>query len=246
MKQKNNDRNNFFKNYHETRSSLLDKSDIDKLDWFNFYIDKLYKPLLQDVSLDSQILDLGCNKGYLLKALSNLGYFNLTGVDLSRGDISVAKTIIPEAVLIEEDIYSFLKKNNKKYDFICLKAVIEHVEKCRVVELLKLMSSSLTEKGFVLIDVYNADWLFCTHDRYMDFTHETGFTKESLDQVMKMAFNKVYIETKSSPLRLSGRHRWKYTFFRKIVTYILESIEPEMKGSSFMDRLLIAKGSNEL
>lgn len=246
MKQENKiSRNDFFKEYHDTRSVLLDKSDKDKLQWFQFYIESIYGEYLKDVSKDAKILDLGCNKGYLLKTLFDRGYSNLTGVDLSRGDIAIAKTIIPEAILIEDDIYTFLKTTKNKYDLICLKAVVEHVEKERVIELLQLISSCLTSKGFVLIDVYNADWLFCGHERYMDFTHETGFTKESLSQVMNLAFNEVKVESRSSPLRLSGRHKVQYYFFRKIISYILKCAEPEMKDTPFMDRLLIAKGSNK-
>lgn len=246
MKQKDEiNRNIFFEEYHKTRSILLDKSDKDKLQWFQFYVESLYRDYLKDVSKDAKILDLGCNKGYLLKTLFDRGYIDLTGVDLSRGDISIAKTIVPEAVFIENDIYSFLKNTKNKYDLICLKAVIEHVEKDRVVELLQLMSLCLTDKGFVLIDVYNADWLFCGHERYMDFTHETGFTKESLRQVMILSFDEVKVESRSSPLRLSGRHKIQYYFFRKIISYILECAEPEMKDTPFMDRLLIAKGSNK-
>lgn len=246
MKQENKiSRNDFFKEYHDTRSVLLDKSDKDKLEWFKFYVEAIYSNYLKNLSKDVSILDLGCNKGYLLKTLFDRGYSNVTGVDLSRGDISTAKTIIPEATLVEDDIYTFLKKTKKKYDLIFLKAVIEHVEKPRVLELLQLISSSLTDTGFVLIDVYNADWLFCGHERYMDFTHETGFTKESLNQVMTLAFKEVDISTKSSPLRLTGRHKIQYYFFRKVISYILECAEPEMKNTPFMDRLIIAKGSNK-
>lgn len=45
----------------------------------------------------------------------------------------------------------------------------------------------------VIIDVPNMDWLFASHERYMDFTHELGFTVESLGQLGRIYFEQVYL-----------------------------------------------------
>ena len=45
----------------------------------------------------------------------------------------------------------------------------------------------------MVIDVPNMDWLFAQHERYMDFTHEVGFTRESLSQVMRNVFDDVVV-----------------------------------------------------
>ena len=37
------------------------------------------------------------------------------------------------------------------------------------------------------------DWYFAQHERYMDITHEVGFTKESLGQLARLYFNDVKI-----------------------------------------------------
>ncbi len=253
-KNKNTSNKMFFDLYHETRTQFLDISDKDKLDWFSFYYKEVYESYISHKSKNSSILDLGCNKGYLLKTLKDEGFTNLTGVDLSVQDIKIAEKIIPEAHLVVDDIYHFLKTTEQYFDIIFLKAVIEHLEKNRVVELLQLISQRLSPKGFVIIDVYNADWLFSNHDRYMDFTHETGFTKDSLRQVMLFAFKIVEVSTIASPInfkaynasRLSSfKESIRYLIMRKIIKFCIESIEPEMKEIPFMDRLLLGVGKNE-
>ena len=54
--------------------------------------------------------------------------------------------------------------------------------KDRVLPLLEKISSSLKPDGMAIIDVPNMDWILGQHERYMDFTHEVGFTRESLAQ----------------------------------------------------------------
>jgi 2-polyprenyl-3-methyl-5-hydroxy-6-metoxy-1,4-benzoquinol methylase len=244
-----------FENYHETRSVYLDNSDQEKLTWFRFYYTHMYKTYFKNVAKDAAILDLGCNKGYLLKTLETEGYTDLTGVDLSKKDLEIAASIVPQAAFIADDIFDFLLHSQQKFDVILLKAVIEHVEKSRVIELLQLMSSRLSPTGFVLIDVYNADWLFSHHDRYMDFTHETGFTQESLRQVMMFAFKGIEIYPTASPIDFSAynasklssfKESLRYNITRKIVRYIVGSIEPELKEVPFLERLLIGIGKNNV
>ncbi len=44
-----------------------------------------------------------------------------------------------------------------------------------------------------MIDVPNMDWIWASHVRYMDFTHECGFTEESLIEVLKPQFQNIQI-----------------------------------------------------
>ena len=55
------------------------------------------------------------------------------------------------------------------------------------------MHAALRAGGAVLIDVPNMDWLFAGHERYMDFTHELGFTQESLSQLLGGVFSEVVV-----------------------------------------------------
>lgn len=229
------------KKYHETRTNFLDPSDEIKLEWFYFYFEKIYQKYFISIPKNAPILELGCNKGHLLRVLHTRGYKNLFGVDLSQGDLECAKKIIPEATLIEEDIFNYLMAHENKFQVIILKALIEHIKKDKVMLLLDSINKSLAPGGFVLIDVQNSDWLFGLHDRYVDFTHEVGFTQESLRQLMVLYFDEVSVTPTQSPFWKMGRKdKIKHYFAKKIVFSLLKWADPE--SPSVIERLLIASG----
>lgn len=240
--QKNSSKNDFFIAYGETRTDFIDSPIKEKMDWFRFYFGRVYASYFENVLKDASILDIGCNRGYLLKVLSEHSFSNLHGVDLAKSDLKVAHSLVPEAFLYDQDMFDFLKKTEKKFDVIILKAVIEHIEKNKILDMLKLIKSRLTKNGFVLIDVYNASYIFAPYERYMDFTHEVGFTRESLGQTLRMVFNDVAVSPISSPIKFFGRReKLEYFFFRRIVKYIVGCIEPEMRQLPIFERSLIAK-----
>jgi len=244
--QHNSERNKAFEQYHETRSAFLDSDDGQKKEWFDFYVKVAYEEFLKRTDLKSaKILDVGCGKGFLLNSLHELGYKNVTGVDLSKGDIAAGRKVFPHIDFIEEDIFLFLEKHTNTFDIIFLKAVIEHVEKHKVISLLRLINGALKPGGLCVIDVYNADWLFAFHERYMDFTHETGFTQESLRQVMNFAFDAVLVKPLASPMKMSWRARWRYTVCRAILRKFLVWSEPEMQHTPFLERILIGYGTKK-
>jgi len=37
------------------------------------------------------------------------------------------------------------------------------------------------------------DWIMAQHERYMDLTHEIGFTRESFGELLRLYFNEVSI-----------------------------------------------------
>ena len=49
----------------------------------------------------------------------------------------------------------------------------------------------LCRRGVAIIQVPNMDWILSNHERYMDFTHEIGYTRESLADIFRLYFMKV-------------------------------------------------------
>jgi 2-polyprenyl-3-methyl-5-hydroxy-6-metoxy-1,4-benzoquinol methylase len=137
------------------------------------------------------VLEIGCNKGYCLRVLQELGYQHLYGVDLAERELEQARSMVPRAQFACEDAQTYLTRNSQSFDVILMKAVLEHVRKEEVIPLLRALADGLRPGGVALIDVPNMDWLFAPHERFMDFTHEVGFTQESLRQVVQVAFNNV-------------------------------------------------------
>lgn len=188
-------RSKLFSSYNATHVSHLDADDESKLAFFREYTRVNYLHHLESLDGSSpEILEIACNKGYLLAALHSFEFKKLSGVDLSPLDVEKAKQIVPSADISYADAFDYLAGNVEKFDVIILKAVLEHIRKDQVIPLLDAIKSGLKPAGMVIIDVPNMDWLLAQHERYMDFTHEVGFTRESLAQVMRQVFSSVHIE----------------------------------------------------
>jgi 2-polyprenyl-3-methyl-5-hydroxy-6-metoxy-1,4-benzoquinol methylase len=201
-------RSKLFSSYNATHVSHLDADDESKLAFFREYTRVNYLQYLRNLDGNSaEILEIACNKGYLLSALHSLQVKKLFGVDLSPLDVEKAKQLVPAAEISYADAFAYLEENGAKFDVIILKAVLEHIRKDQVIPLLEAIKSGLKPAGMVIVDVPNMDWLFAQHERYMDFTHEVGFTRESLAQVMRQVFSSVHIEKGKAVMGAGAKSR---------------------------------------
>lgn len=194
-------RDRLFATYSATHVAHLDLDDRAKQAWFLRYVDQNYVPSLAYLDRkQADVLEIACNRGHVLSALSTLGFARLTGIDLSADDVARAKTLLPTANIHCASAFDFLQNRIEAFDLIILKALLEHLPKNQVLPLLETIALALKPAGLVLIDVPNMDWLMATHERYMDFTHETGFTRESLAQVMRDVFSNVTVRPCRAPV----------------------------------------------
>jgi 2-polyprenyl-3-methyl-5-hydroxy-6-metoxy-1,4-benzoquinol methylase len=235
-------RNKLFDNY-SSRTNNLDSSYHEKYIWFNTYFKNFYKPFIStSIDKNLNILDIGCNRGYLLKVLKDNGYENLVGIDLSNDDLEHAKKLELNCPILNVDAFDYLEENKLKFDVIIIKAVLEHIPKDKVGKLIQLMYESLTNEGVLIIDVPNMDWLFASHERYMDFTHEVGFTKESIEQVLRLHFDKYKITTGDNIFHTNTLSRIRTKIARKFIQKVLGWADPEGVSNPIWNRSLIAVG----
>ncbi|MEO0224813.1 MAG: class I SAM-dependent methyltransferase [candidate division WOR-3 bacterium] len=185
-----NTQKRIFELYKEIHSDILDKDDKSKQKFFNNLVKYIYLKHLEDFK-EKKILEIGCNKGYFLKALKDNGFRNLYGIDLSAGSIKIAKEKTGISTLYCEDLFDHLSKN--KYDVIIAKDVMEHIPKDKQENFVSLLFNSLNEDGKAIIQVPNMDWIMSNHERYMDFTHEIGYTRESLGEIFRLYFKNIKI-----------------------------------------------------
>jgi len=189
-----NYRDTLLTNYSSTHIDYLDLDRAAKLEWFTRYCERNYLTLLKDLNPRSAaILEVGCNQGYLLKALYAHGFTELHGVDLSPDDVERANQLIPEASIVCAEASAFLNQHTSTFAAIITKATLEHIPKGNVIPFLQAIRDALKPGGLAIVDVPNMDWLLASHERYMDFTHESGFTRESLAQVMRNVFGDVTV-----------------------------------------------------
>ncbi|MBE0448937.1 MAG: class I SAM-dependent methyltransferase [Actinobacteria bacterium] len=232
-----------FTTYHSTHVAHLDSDDQEKLEWFLRYARDNYLTHIDHLDRDSsRVLEIGCNKGYLLSALNSFGFKNLSGVDLSPDDVQQAQRLVPSANIVCSDAFLYLNDHEGSFDVIILKAVLEHLQKDDVLPLLEKIKKGLTSGGIIIVDVPNMDWLFAPHERYMDFTHEAGFTKESLRQVMNQIFTSVQIHPIESIYLSSFRAIMKKRIARFILYRLLLWAEPEGAANPIWARGIMGIG----
>lgn len=133
---------------------------------------------------NAKILDIGCGMGHFLYFLKKEGYTNLFGIDISKQQIDFVKENITENVAVA-DVFDFLKGKSNFFDVIVFNDLIEHIPKERILEFLHLVFNSLeVGGGVVFIKTDNMSNPFGLRGRYMDITHEVGFTEHRLFEVL--------------------------------------------------------------
>lgn len=156
------------------------------------YFDENYDAIA-GLSKDARIIEIGPGSGALMAWLIHRGFANLTGIEVSREE---ADTLIEDGLpVIHGDAESVLRSEPaQSVDAVIFKAVLEHLSKDYAVDLFHQIARVIRPSGVVLVDVPNMDWLLASHERYMDLTHRTGYTRESIYQMMIMFFQDVEVQ----------------------------------------------------
>ena len=144
--------------------------------------EEIYREFLPE-NRSTNILDVGAGAGYFLYHLKKKGYTNFYGIDISKQQVKFCKEKVTERIECA-DAFDFLKSKENTYDFISAHDVLEHIQKDKVIPLLKLFYASLKPQGQLLLRVPNMGNPFSVRLRYVDFTHNVGFTERSLRQVL--------------------------------------------------------------
>lgn len=128
----------------------------------NLRIYTLYRKM-QSLGLDSSshVLELGCGIGVMTKLLSNTvtnGY--IEAVDLSDKSVELAKSKITQKNIsfFTGDVVNYVPKE-KRYDFITLFDVIEHIPLEKHADLFKNLAAISDRKTKIIINIPNPDFI---------------------------------------------------------------------------------------
>lgn len=183
-----------------------------------------FGPIFKDCKHDLSILEIGCGPGYLMEYLTNFGFKDVVGIDLSEEQINVARSRGLNAK--NADAIDYLSEITNKYDIIIAIDFIEHLHREEILELFRYVQLALRTDGMIVIQTPNGEGLFPQHVIYGDLTHSTIFTENSLKQLLQLTgFRKITVqETGPIPKNLKGIIRvvlWKYiTFIAKTIRLI--------------------------
>jgi len=176
---------NFYINYGFINESIPEVFDNRYYEKTAKEYDAMYKSFMPD-NKDASILDIGCGKGFFLYYLKEYGFTNYYGIDADPSSITHTKKYVTqycEHKMVED----FLLGKQNSYELIVMNEVLEHIEKEKIIPLLKTIKTALNSEGKLICYVPNMENPFTTYTRYHDFTHTIGFTQNSLRMVLKYA-----------------------------------------------------------
>jgi len=206
-----------FEFYRETHGAFVDgdvASWVERQRFFEDLVAANYLGELPDPG--ARVLEIGCGPGYLLHALEQRGFRRLEGIDLSPANVALCRERFGLLGVACADAGSFLASRRGAFDVIVLKDILEHVEKPRLSEFVATLAAGLSPAGRLLAQVPNMNWVAGLHERYMDLTHELGFTRESLGQLMRLHFADVEIRRVAAIFPRSLKQRVLYGWIRPL------------------------------
>ncbi len=166
----------------------------------------------------AHVLEIACGAGDMMAVVRDAGYTTL-GTDLCpenvRGGVlmrDVFKDPLPE-----------------QFDAIIAQGIIEHLHKEELLPALRAVKSMLKPGAAVQFHTQNMDARIGVHYRYLDITHELGFTRESLAQVGRLVFDDVAVYPMVYPPPEGWRARlaqrvWK-RLYRKHLEYLGDPVQ---------------------
>ena len=172
----------------------------------------------------TRILDIGCGDGSVLLLLREMGYENISGIDLSPENVALCH----EAGLGCVDKHDALalesyRKEDGPWDVVLCMDIIEHIPPESTVGLLLSIRQRLAPGGRVVVQTPNLAYCLSNWVRYADPTHTTGFTEKSLATVLRSAgFARVEVYPVWHATTLLGRSRELYVRFMHKLFYLAE------------------------
>jgi 2-polyprenyl-3-methyl-5-hydroxy-6-metoxy-1,4-benzoquinol methylase len=136
---------------------------------------------------NAAILDIGSGMGHFLYWLKSQGFTGFNGLEIGPEQVKFIKEKVTDRIILVTDTNRFLAGVPNKYALITMFNVIEHLPKPQILETLRLMYQALQPGGRLIITTGNMASATGLFARYMDFTHETGFTETSLKQILTLA-----------------------------------------------------------
>ncbi len=156
-----------------------------------------------------KILDLGCGSGYKTKYIYDKG-FEVWGVDFSEEMIKNAQNKYPEINFDVLDVYD-IEKYSKKFDGIFSQAVLMHIPKKEILEILEKIESKLNNNGLLYISMPEIKVIGVEEEIRTDndygYDYERFFSYYTLDE-LRILFKKIGLEIVYEKIISSGKSNW--------------------------------------
>ena len=158
-------------NYFE-RGLQLGISGYTSYSWMPELTLKMASFLINEFDLQKRVvLDFGCAKGYLVKALRNFG-IEAYGYDTSEYAISKVPSEVAQYCFCESENHIEDILNQKDIDFVISKDVFEHLEEEALIRLLQKIKKSTVNAIYIVVPLSkNNDSKYIIESYENDTTH---------------------------------------------------------------------------
>ncbi|MBY0499344.1 MAG: class I SAM-dependent methyltransferase [Nitrosomonas sp.] len=174
--------NNLYDRYTSTSSLVPGVDEASVLTWSKRYFRSTYAEFLPG-DKNSKILEVGCGYGRYLKALSEMGYANFHGIDLSSEQIAYAKSVLQLSQVEQADALEWLSDKEGMFDCILGLDILEHFQTDDLLVLGEKIYRALKPGGTVIFQVPNG-MSPINPFLYGDLTHVRAFTPQSMQQFL--------------------------------------------------------------
>ena len=147
--------NNNLKNHWE---NIYKNKNEDEVSWFQQIPSSSIK-LIKSIGIDNpKIIDVGSGRSKLLKSLIDIGYNNLTYLDISEAALKKSKEFLEDqsnkVKWIAEDILNF--KTEEKFDIWHDRAVFHFLtEQNQIKKYVDLVSRNISNDGYLIIGTFS-------------------------------------------------------------------------------------------
>lgn len=146
------------------------------------YFDRIIKRHFP-LDREAKVLELGCGHGAFLHSMHQAGYRNAAGVDGSEEQINEAMRLGIKNIK-KGNLIDYLRVcEEESLDVIVAFDVIEHFTKDELSQLVDDLYRVIKKGGRFICHQPNSEGPFGNFMRDWDFTHETGFTRQSIAQL---------------------------------------------------------------
>ncbi len=139
---------------------------------------RLLEVVLADFPRGGPAADIGCGTGYLMQALSTLG-FEPEGLESDPAQAAKCRAA-GLAVTESNDIRAFAAARPQKFTLVTMFDILEHLPVADQLDLLAVVHSTIAPGGALVIQTPNALSPVAAYQRYVDWTHTSAFTTVSI------------------------------------------------------------------
>lgn len=178
----------------------------------------------------ASLVDLGCGQGQLVRLLTQAGYVNARGIDISPEQVELAHRAGISQVVLGDYREGF---GERAPEAIIATDFFEHLDKHEALDGIDRVFRELAPQGSLIMRVPNSVSPFAGNYRDGDITHETSFTASSLRQLgAAVGFAKVSAYACAPPVHglasLARRSVWSMA--SGVMKLVIASETGELRG----------------